>query len=283
MAQELLAYGEVASVVFVDSVGIRGEAVVWRENFGFDGSAAHRTISTSAALGYSEEQSDGKAYYTIPSDDVRRELQNINPSVPLRMNAVYVEDGVLLRMPPRVDVAEVLATVGDQRPSLADDEAFRALAESLGDPLSGVLMTRSEALDSDRTNQEPQLTKQEGWGTLHEWEAMAVGYGISGEESWWAFSLYYADAGQAASASNELLSRMQSYVSLIPDRQERNLSPGRSYPEQPFAELCDSLSVNQAGASGGSMLTVTCDLKPDTPAGAWDSFVIFRDIGFLVP
>jgi hypothetical protein len=309
-SQQLLEHIEAVSGVFGDSVGVLSEAEQWRQLFGFDASYGHRVIITATEptspialaysegrfdkeliadklldLGYTEEKGDLGPYYVVPDDQtVRTALQqNIDPGVPLRMNSIYVEEGVLMRMPMRTDHAEVFDTLAGDGPSLVDDEAFRALALALRDPLSAVLMTRTQAFEPPNISPTSQLEKQEGWGVLNEWEAMALGYGITDEERWWVLSLYYSDSDSAAGDRDELLNRMQGYTSLIPDRQERNLSPGRAYPEQPFVGLCEALSAIDAGADNGSILTVTCDLKDDTPPGAWRNFVIFRDFGFLRP
>ncbi len=226
-------------------------------------------------LGYKEESAAGRTYYTIRGD---REMDYDDPGSRLamnQMNRVFVEDGVLIRAGATDEMVGILEAWAGHTPSLAGDAAFASLAAALGDPVSAVLLTSTAVLESEWLEPPPEYRKQPGWGVLHEWDALGVGYEMTedGGRSF-VFSLFYADPDAAASDGDELVRRMEGYETAIQSRES---------PTYPIAESCESLSWSQAEAEGGSTLTVRCTLKADTSGLRWIELVEVRDLGFLPP
>jgi hypothetical protein len=292
-----------AGIVFDSGLMAMAQRREWEETFGFSGSDLSLAVSTGGfsgeplaaaylegefdeeavrqrlqELGYEERVAAGRTYYTIRGD---REVDPTHPGGRLamaRMNRVFVGEGVLIRAPATHQITGILEAWAGLTPSLADDPAFSSLAVALGDPLSAVLLTRSSVLEIERVRPPPELKKQAGWGMLHEWEALGVGYGIAaGGERWWAFSLYYPEPGAAEADGEEMVQRMQSYAIVSPSLRRAG------FPEHPFKEFCASLSWNAKRRPAGSTLTVRCTLTEGARAGMWLMLVDSRDLGFLVP
>jgi hypothetical protein len=238
----------------------------------FDSDIVRRRLQD---LGYKEESAAGRTYYTIRGD---YEMDYDDPGSRLaisQMNRVFVEDGMLIRTGATDEMVGILEAWAGHTPSLADDPAFASLAATLGDPLSAVLLTSPAVLETERLHSPPEYRKQRGWGVLHEWDALGVGYEVTddGGRSF-IFSLFYADPDAAASDGDELVQRMEGYETAVQFRDS---------PAHPIAEYCDSLPWSHAEAEGGSTLTVRCTLKADTSGLRRIDLVEVRDLGFLLP
>jgi hypothetical protein len=170
-------------------------------------------------------------------------------------------------------MAQALEVMADDRPSLADNEAFANAAVALGDPLSATVMPRSFALSFDAPYEKPA-----GWGDLKEWEVFGAGYGVVDDERRFTFSLFYPDADAAEGDAAEIVRRMETYGTII-----ERLPQDPPYTQQPFEELCNSLSASTTANGTGSTLTVTCPLKEGADPYGWFTLVSRRDLGSLVP
>jgi hypothetical protein len=185
------------------------------------------------------------------------------------MNRVHVGDGILVATPDTTQMEAFLDTWAGGRPSLKDDEAFSSLAESLGDPLAAALMT-PDAVWEPAQDELSTFEKPSEWGELHQWEALAVGYGRTSDgERWYRFSVYYEDPKAAEADAQELVKRMQSYAMLDGGM-------------KPFDLECSSLTSQVSEEADGSTLTVQCDLR-EGKGGFWLILVEMRELLFLTP
>ena len=188
---------------------IRGDVSEWEQNFGFTRINVAVAVSTGELrpeaapleaayligefdqaklrqrlldIGYLETSPDGVTYYDAPRLDLNTTRSNPLAAIAFTaMKRVVIGEGTLafsgvqlinlLPSFPRVSLGEV--------PSLNDDTAFYELAASMRNPLSAALLTRSMVLEPDAARP-PRYEKPEGWGDLHQWEALGIGYGISG-------------------------------------------------------------------------------------------------------
>ena len=287
----------------------RDNAMKWREAFGFTylqmdvGIAPGRSYSETVQpayvegefdaatiserlldLGYEKRQSFGRTYFTIRQDYG----QDFNSPVRFAfdlMNRVYVDEGTLITSPATHMIEGILRvkvwvnTWTGEGPSVNYDPAFLSLGEALWDSLSAAILPRRTALDTSSLSHPPQLERQDGWGTLHEWEAVGFGYGREPDGShWFDFSLFYVDPEAADIDALELVNRMETYETSV---QEELLD--RGLPEHPL-QVCGAFSYAANRVEHGSTLTVRCAFKEDaTPGAMWVQVIDMRDLGFLVP
>ena len=238
-------------------------------------------------LGYVEGSAGGATYYDAPRLDLNTARGNpLAFTAYNHMRRIVLAEGTLaisgvqlldlLPSFPGVALGEI--------PSLDDDVAFYELAASLGNPLSAVLLTRSTVLEPKGVNQ-PRYEKPEEWGNLHQWEALGMGYGISGGAPWMALSLFYPDPDAAEADAGELTLRMSNYDSAIPfthpQLREEQLA---SMLKRPVDEICGALNAGYRSGENGSTLTMRCDVKDQAVANIWWSVLLnMRDLGFLLP
>ena len=169
-------------------------------------------------MGYVEGSANGVAYYDAPRSTL--DLTRYNPLSFIAGNSmkrVVLGEGTLATGGVQmIDLVPDMqrASQGDI-PSLNDDPAFHALALSLGGPLSAALLTRSTVLEPEVVSP-PRYEKPDEWGDLHQWEAMAMGYGVSDDVPWLALSLFYPDPDAAEADAGELTLRTSGYDTAIP-------------------------------------------------------------------
>ncbi len=119
--------------------------------------------------GYTEAEAAGSTYYTIRGDyEPQSEQGRTNIGLGF-VNRIYIGDDSLIIAGATDEIAQALEVLSGDRSSLADDEAFNGVAAALGDPLSAVLMTSSNALRFDEEYQKPA-----DWGALRDWEVFGV-------------------------------------------------------------------------------------------------------------
>lgn len=230
------------------------------------------------ALGYQEKQAAGRTYYTI-RDDLSTSIQAPFRYAFSHLNRVYVDDKTMVAAPMTAQMEETLATLGGSGATLADDKAFSAVAKALDSPLSAGMMSRLVAFD--QTSSMPptaKLEKRPGWGPLHTWDVLGIGYGRSADDSRWVtFAVYYPDRAAASVDAPEVRSRLENYETAItPEMVARGLS------KYPFQEACTGPLVTAEEAGEGSVLKIQC--QATSPSFAWWMvFVDLRDLGFLVP
>lgn len=261
----------------------------------FDAAGVHEKL---LALGYQERQAAGRTYHAI-GEDFETSLRS-----PVRfafgtMNRAYLDDNTLVAAPATEMVEDILETWSGRRPSLGDDPAFASVARALGDPLSAAVLPRTVALDvsgveyarsmwvwptvaregSHTTSTDTprhQLRKQDGWGTLRQWQAVGVGYSRTEDgRPWYTFALYYPERHAAAADAEELRHRMESYESAVPEE-----VMGWGWLEQPL-QVCGPLAVSVVEDGEGSTLAVWCPVEE--PSAMWYALLDARDVAFLVP
>jgi hypothetical protein len=229
-------------------------------------------------LGYHEESASGRTYYAFREDLGQPDPQD-DPTVRAAsslMNQVFLGDGVLVTSPSTGPMEKVLAALAGEASSLAGDPVISNLASALGDPLSAAFLTRQMALEPEGDiipTPAVRHAKPEGWGSLHQWEAVGIGYGISEGQPWWAFSLFYPDPAAAEADAQELVRRIEGYTTVLPQ-----LLDG-----QPIRRVCGTFQSIQAKQENGSVLTVRCAVWDEAMVGELWALVETWDVGFLVP
>ncbi len=232
------------------------------------------------ALGYQEKQASGRTYYSIRGD------LDISPTPPFiyafsNLNRAYIDDKVLVAAPATAQIEGVLATLAGTESTLADDKAFATVAATLGGPLSAGMMPRQVAFDvSQFGNSQPKLERRAGWGALHPWDVLGMGYNRAKDGTGQlTFAIYYSDGAAASADAPELRRRLESYETAIAPEL---LSRDAPLPKHPFEEACTSPVVTASESGDGSVLSIRCQLT-GTGVAWWMLFVDLRDIAFLVP
>lgn len=237
-------------------------------------------------LGYREEPVSGGTYYAIRGD---REQDLQSPThqtgVLARMNRVFLDEGALAAGPDTDPIVDVVGASAGETPILAGDPLFSRLGASLGRPLSASLLPRQVALEPEG---QPQLSydaypKPNGWGDIHQWEALGAGFTRVEGEPFWAISLFYPDPAAAAADAGEIINRMKGYESAIPLIDPTMSAEGLArIPQHPIDASCASLTPVHTNDDSGSVLTIWCQVAQE-PAMSWWIFLMFRDLGFLLP
>ena len=280
--------------------GVRNEPS-WEEVFGFNGYEVAQAVSFGETsygpllptylegdfdddairqklqgLGYEEIESSGRTYFSIRGDYTWA-LDRPEGIAAGDMNRVYVSGTALIVSPATEYVTGILATWSNESPSLADDAAFSRLALALGDPLSAGLLTRETILNPESGGPVDlsQFEKPAEWGTLHEWSDLGAGYGRDEEGEWWVLSLFYSDPDAADADALELLERMWSYDTSLPELVERG------WLQQPVDQSCSELSAETWRHEYGSNLSIRCEMTEEGTTAL--HLVDFRDLGFLLP
>ena len=236
---------------------------------------------------YIEGSVNGVTYYDAPRSTLESTRSNPLSFIAYNsMKRVVPGEGTLaISGVQLIDLLPSFPAVAlGETPSLGDDVAFSEIAASLRNPLSAVLLTRSTVLEPEGVNQ-PRYEKPEEWGNLHQWEALGMGYGISGGVPGFALSLFYQDPDAAEADWEELTLRMSGYDSAIPlmypEMREEQLA---AMLQQPVDAICGALNAGTRSGEIGSTLTMRCDVKDRTVANIWWSVMLnMRDLGFLLP
>ena len=274
----------------------------WEEVFGFNGYEVAQAVSfgetssfpLSAAylegdfddnaireklveLGYEEIEASGRTYFSIRDDYTWASFASPDGIAAGAMNRVYVSGTALIASPATEYITGMLAAWANESPSLADDSAFSSIALSLGDPLSAGLLTREAILNPESGSPVDlsQFEKPAEWGTLHEWSDMGAGYGRDEEGEWWIISLFYSDPDAAEADALELLGRMGSYDTSLPELVERG------WLQQPVDQSCSELTAEIWRHEHGSNLSVRCEMMENGATAL--HLVDLRDLGFLLP
>ncbi|MEX2431645.1 MAG: hypothetical protein WD645_06985, partial [Dehalococcoidia bacterium] len=280
----------------------------WRDTFGFDGTDVRLVVSTGETsqqplqfaylegdfdtgligasledLGYETLNAGGRTYYTLGEDhEIQLDLFGGESPLMMRASRVFVSDDVLIMGLATEPVVGALQAWAGEVSSLAEDPVVVRLAEALGDPLSAALLSRSVATSTEHKGNRDPLEKQQGWGDLHAWEAMAAGYGTDGEDRSWTFALYYPDAEAAGQDAEELVDRMQGYVPSFLNQLNPPLQAALA--QTLFQESCASLTPTVHEHDDGSVLTVRCVLTEVAPPHGWFFFILdSRAVEFLLP
>ena len=238
-------------------------------------------------LGYVEGSMNGVTYYDAPRSTLEKTRSDPMSFVAyLSMNRVILAEETLAYAGTKlVDLLPAIPGVGPgDAPTLSDDAAFYEIAASLRNPVSAALLTRSMVLQPEAARP-PRYEKPENWGNLHQWEALGMGFGVSGGVPRFALSLFYPDPDAAKADAQELVLRMAHYDSAIPlmypEMGEVQLA---AMPKQPIDEMCGELNGGYQSGETSSTLTVRCDVTDPARASIWWSVLLnMRDLGFLLP
>ena len=281
--------------------GVRNEPS-WEEVFGFNGYEVAQAVSFGETrygpflptylegdfdddairqklqgLGYEEIEASGRTYYSKGKDREWPSFAEPDGIATGSMNRVYVSDTALIVATDTAFVTGILATWANESPSLADDAAFSSLALALGDPLSAGLHTRETILNPESGSPVDlsQFERPAEWGTINEWSDMGTGYGRDEEGEWWVLSLFYTDPDAADTDALELLERMWSYDTSLPELVERG------WLQKPVDQSCSELTAETRQLERGSILSIRCTMREEGTTALY--LVDFRDLGFLLP
>ncbi len=238
-------------------------------------------------LGYVEGSANGVTYYDAPRSTLEATRSNPMSFVAyFSMNRVILAEETIAYA--GVQLVDLLPTIpgvalGDAA-SLGDDTAFYEIGVTLRNPLSAALLTRSMFLGPNAAKP-PRYDKPEEWGELHQWEAMGIGYGISGGIPQLTLSLFYSDPDAAEADAEELTLRMSDYDTaaalMYPDMGEPQLA---AMIQQPVDTICGALNAGYRSGDFGSILSMRCDVEDTVFANIWWSVLLnMRDLGFLLP
>jgi len=234
--------------------------------------------------GYEKKDFGSYTYYAIYDDFQINPLSDMaNLGIMAGMNRIVVLDDVIITAPATDIMTDILETMVGNEEAVIDNPVCKALAASLGEVLSSVIITPDRVVDPAGGDGEIlpfDFAIPSDWGQLHQYDMVGMGYRDDGEERYWVISLYYSDAISASADAGELEKRMGSY-SFYTQYKDREKSPLKVTP------LTDQFEVGEPAVqvySGGATLTVACRYKPETENSAWLTHTsMMRDLLFLVP
>lgn len=271
--------------------------IMWQETFGYGPLAVSREVWSSRppwgfsvmegnfdealivsrlkGLGYKEKEHNGTIYYSHLGD---YEVDFTSPVTRLalaQMNRVAVEGYTIIAAPADKIFFTVLDTWQGKARSLRDIPAYLALAHSMGDLVSAAILPRSEALKPGDALWDPRSYYKfaKGWGRLHDYQLVGLGYRTDGEERAMVIALFYGDPLAAAADAQELKKRLEDYIvfTALPQRKDT-----------PLMNFCQATEPQVIRWKQSSALAVECKFRADAP-NLWSFMVEFRDLLFLVP
>ncbi len=237
-------------------------------------------------LGYTKTDYGEYSYYGIRSDF---EMDMMNPLAQLvmgSMNRVAVLDNTIFLSPQTDDITGVFDTIVGDVPSVIDNAACRALADSLGDVLSATMTTPERIIYSDLYTQE-ELPKFDfslppDWGVLQGYRMAAIGYRAEGENRFFDIALYYQDKETARADGKEIVRRIQTYK--MGTYMGGMIKPDDSFMLANWWQTGEPV-VTEYGR--GAVLKISCYTVGEIPR--WvssfmgSSGIPFRDLLFLAP
>jgi hypothetical protein len=233
-------------------------------------------------LGYEKTDYGPHSYYGI-RDDLEMDLRNpLGKVVLASMNRLAVFDDTLIMSPVTEDVTGIFDAMAGGTPSVIDNAACQALADSLGDVLMAVMTMPERIISSVQDmGDEPvfDFTIPGTWGQLHRYEMAALGYHAEGNKRFLDIVLYYTDKETAMADGVEIVNRMQSYTlnTWVENSENIIAFTERFQPGEPVVEKYPD----------GAVLKIACQLIPEERRGV--SMLIggtgmpFRDLLFLTP
>ncbi len=267
-------YWTVDSMVYDDVVPPKKFAIL-------EGAFNHNLIINKLIeQGYQKVAYGKYSYYSI-RDDFELDLRHpVGMAFLADLNQVAVLDDIIVAAPYKAIITGVLDTLSGKQKAVIEEPAGQALASSLGEVLSAVIMTPDRVLNPGFDNiPEPfDFSLPSDWGLLHDYDMAGMGHKDDGTNSFWIISLYYQDAEDASTDATILEKRLQSYIF------QTNLS----VHEQPRL-LSDMFEVGQPVVQSygkGATLTIECRWKGDTGNASWYKWMATlpnRDLLFLVP
>ena len=231
-------------------------------------------------LGYSETVYGTHSYYKSGEDyetDITSELAQM---VVNSMNSMAVFDNTIMAAPAGKFITGMFDARDGQVPSVIDNAVCRALADSLGEILTGVITMPERIVIGDLEMQGApkfDFTVPGNWGLLHRYETAALGRLAEGDERYFIIALYYKDKAAAEADGEMIIKRMESYsLGTFLPRMEKTPFMEKFTPGEP--------SIKQYGE--GFVLTISCQMistKQSLYFEMGGTGMPFRDTLFLVP
>ena len=215
-------------------------------------------VGKLTGLGYTEMEYGSHAYYTTGEDynlNMENELFRI---VSNSMNCLAVSDNTIMAAPAGKYVTGMFDARAGNVPSIIDNAACRALADSLGDVLTAVMMTPERIIITDlRARGIPKFdfNVPDDWGLLHQFDMAAIGYQNDGEKGFMVIALYYKDESFAKADGATILKRMDTYTlgGIWPAQTEKRPFTEKYIPSEPVIKRYP----------GGVVLTIACQFIPE--------------------
>jgi hypothetical protein len=238
-------------------------------------------------LGYTKTDYSQYSYYGIRDDfkiDIKDPLSRI---VMASMNRIAILDDLIILSPMTADVTGIFDAMSGNTPSVIDNAACRALADSLGDVLMATLTTSERIIYSDPSAQEERpmmydFTVPADWGTLRGYEMAALGYRADGDNRYFDIALYYRDKSTAVADGRKIVNRMQTWK--MGTYVGGTIRPDDSFM---FTNWWQPGEPAVTAYGDGAVLKITCYPVSEVPR--WISTLIgssgipFRDVLFLAP
>lgn len=230
-----------------------------------------------AEQGYEKAEYGSYTYHAISGDYELKRDSEIAMWVLAELNRVAVLDDTIVTAPATDILTGILDSMAGNEAAVIDNAACRALAESMGEVLSAVIITADRVFEVTSSRPAPPVnfTIPDDWGRLHQYDMVGMGYRDDGQERFWVISLYYSDAEAASADAGELVKRMKSY-SFTGFEPMANVTP-----------LTLKFEVGEPKVQkypGGATLTVESRFNPETGSSAWYMPAMWtRDFLFLAP
>jgi hypothetical protein len=227
-------------------------------------------------LGYQKVAYGSYSYYKINDDfSTGIPLNPVSAQVLAAMNRIAILDSTVIIAPATDIMTELLDTLAGKATAAIDNPGCRALAASLGDLLSGVIMNPERTLNLNPPQKMPlfEFTVPSDWGVLHQYELTGIGFKNDGKDRYWVISLYYKDAQDATEDADILANRLKNYIF----NTHLNQTPGQTLKPVP-------LTLYPGTVNPSATLTIECRYKRETGGGYWQFPVTeSRDLLFLAP
>lgn len=213
-------------------------------------------------LGY-QETKYGDYTYLWKNDDYKIDLtSDIGKMVMAGFNRIMVTDKLFIAAPSTELLTGMLDARSGEVDRVSELESCQALADTLGDVLSAVLIPRERLLQpstSQTLENYFDLPAARDWETLHLYEMAALAYRDNDEERFLDVSMYYTNKADAEADGDNLAARLQSYVFFTFNNAEQ-------------VKLADKFEVGKPVIKEykeGSTLTVSCRYLGDYEERSW--------------
>jgi hypothetical protein len=213
--------------------------------------------SKLTGLEYTKMEYGDHTYYGTGEDYNVRLENELSKMVLNGMNCLAVFDNTIIAAPASKYITGMFDARDRTVPSIADNDACRALADSLGDVLTAVMMTPERIIITDLRMQgipKFDFNIPDDWGLLHQFDMAAAGYRDDGEKGFMVIALYYQDESAAKADGAMIIKRMKTYTlgTLLPKIGKR-----------PFTEKYIPGEPAFKHYPGGVVLTIACQLIPE--------------------
>lgn len=208
-------------------------------------------------LGYTEMEYGDHTYHTT-GEDYNISMENeLGKMVLNSMNCLAVFDNTIMAAPAGKYVTGMFDAQDGNVPSIIDNDTCRALADSLGDVLTAVMMIPERILITDlRAQGIPKFDFKVpyDWGLLHQFNMAALGYRQDEEKGFLVIALYYQDEAAAKADGALIMKRMETYTlgTWLPQMEKRPFTE-KYIPGEPVIK----------NYPGGVVLTIACQLIPE--------------------